>query len=100
MTDLSLDEDELVFYREHGYLIRSVVFAATEIARLRRGVEAAVQSAYDQTRNGRAYVLDGKRFVDVGTMTVQFEPGPGSDTNKAGYGSCPASFSSEKGQNL
>ena len=80
MTDLSLDEDELVFYREHGYLIRSAVFAATEIARLRRSVEAAVQSAYDQTRNGRAYVLDDKRFVDVGTMTVQFEHGPGSDT--------------------
>ena len=64
MTDLSLDEDELVFYREHGYLIRSAVFAATEIARLRRSVEAAVQSAYDQIGKGRAYVLDDKRFVD------------------------------------
>ena len=80
MADLSLDEDELVFYREHGYLIRSSVFGATEIARLRPSVEAAVQSAYDQTRNGRTYMLDGKRFIDVGTMTVQFEHGPGSDT--------------------
>ena len=80
VTDFSLDQEELIFYREHGYLIRSRVFATLEIARLLESVEAAVQSAYDQTRRGRSYMLDGKRFVDVGKMTVQFEHVPGSNT--------------------
>jgi len=80
MTDFSLDEEELIFYRDHGYLIRSQVFAASEIARLRKSVEAAVQLAFDEAQGGKNYVLDGKRFVDVGTMTVQFEHVRGSNT--------------------
>ncbi len=80
MTDFSFNEDELAFYREHGFLVREEVFSALEVARLQASVETAVQSAYDQTGGGRRYVLDGKRFVDVGSMTVQFEHTPGSET--------------------
>ena len=80
MTDFSFNEDELAFYREHGFLVREEVFSALEVARLQASVETAVQSAYDQTGCGRRYVLDGKRFVDVGSMTVQFEHTPGSET--------------------
>ena len=64
MTDFSFNEDELAFYREHGFLVREEVFSALEVARLQASVETAVQSAYDQTGGGRRYVLDGKRFVD------------------------------------
>lgn len=80
MSDFSLSTSELRFYREHGYLVRTGVFAESELHRLRSSVEDAVSCAFDQTRDGRTYMLDGKRFVDVDTMTVQFEHAPGSDT--------------------
>ena len=82
MTDFSLDQDELAFYREHGYLIRSRVFSEPEISRLLRSVEFAAMTAHEQTLRGDTYMLDGKRFVDVGTMTVQFEHGQASDAIK------------------
>ena len=80
MTDFCLNADEFSFYLEHGYLTRSCVFSAKEISRLIGSVEAAVKSAYEQTSQGKMYLLDGKRFVDVGSMTVQFEHGLGSDS--------------------
>ena len=80
MTDFCLNADELAFYLEHGYLTRSCVFSAKEISRLIGSVEAAARSAYEQTSQGKMYLLDGKRFVDVGSMTVQFEHGLGSDS--------------------
>ncbi len=79
MTYFSLTEDELDFYREHGYLIRSCVFSDSEVSRLLESVEVAVRKAHEKTPSGRAYLLDGKRFVDVGTMTVQFEHKGASD---------------------
>ena len=80
MSDFSLESDELTFYREHGYLVRRDVFSTEEVERLRRSVETAVRKAFDQTRDGQTYILDGKRFVDIGHMTVQFEHSPGSET--------------------
>lgn len=80
MNNHSLTDPELDYFREHGYLVRQDVFTAAEITQLRTSVEIAVESAFQQTKNGETYVLDGKRFVDVGTMTVQFEHIPGTDT--------------------
>jgi ectoine hydroxylase-related dioxygenase (phytanoyl-CoA dioxygenase family) len=75
-----LTAEELSFYRTHGYLIREDVFSMDEIAALRDSVEAAVACAHRQAADGRTYFLDGKRFVDVGPMTVQYEHEAGSET--------------------
>ncbi len=71
-----LSEQELESYRESGYLIRSHVFSHTEIATLRSAAERAVNHAVDMCESGKTYILDGKRFVDINHVTVQFEPGP------------------------
>jgi len=71
----SLSEEELFIYRQHGYLIRESVFSVSELVVLTASVERAVALAHDQSANGQAYQLDGKRFVDIGNTTVQFEYG-------------------------
>ena len=71
----SLSEEELFTYRQHGYLIRESVFSVSELVVLTASVERAVALAHDQSANGQAYQLDGKRFVDIGNTTVQFEYG-------------------------
>lgn len=76
----SLTEQELLFYRQHGYLIRSEVFDTAEVADFSAAVERAVKRAFDQTAFGETYHLDRKRFVDVGNMTVQFEHQAETDT--------------------
>lgn len=75
-----LSDDELLRYRDEGFLVRTGVFDAKEIANLQTAAECAVDRATTLSRTGRTYVLDGKRFVDVGHMTVQFEHEPGSET--------------------
>ena len=69
----SLSRKELSVYKEHGYLKRESVFKEKELARLRRSLERAVALAHKQSTSGRRYQLDGKNFVDVGKMTVQYE---------------------------
>ncbi|MBT5684297.1 MAG: hypothetical protein HOJ11_04770, partial [Gammaproteobacteria bacterium] len=76
----SLSEEELFTYRQHGYLIRECVFTVSELQDLTASVERAVVLAHDQSANGRAYQLDGKRFVDIGNTTVQFEFGDENET--------------------
>ncbi len=76
----SLSKEELFIYRRHGYLIREQVFGAAELADLTDSVERAVAAAYEQSTRGRTYHLDGKRFVDIDHMTVQFEHGDMSET--------------------
>lgn len=80
MIDYCLSVEELASYRQHGYLIRREVFSGDELAMLREIVELAVSSAYEQAESGETYHLDGKRFVDIGSMTVQFEHSIDSDT--------------------
>jgi len=67
-------------YDQDGFLIRERVFDAAELAELQRAVERAAAEAARRALRGRTYHLDGKRFVDVGHVTVQFEHSPGSDT--------------------
>ena len=73
-------EEELADYRRHGFLIREGVFPEWELVRLRDAVELAVSRAFAGTREGVTYFLDGRRFVDVGDMTVQFEHSKESET--------------------
>ncbi|MGE0623894.1 MAG: phytanoyl-CoA dioxygenase family protein [Pseudomonadales bacterium] len=77
---LELSTAELRAYRRDGFLIRAAVFHAAEIIRLQAAAERAVATAVEASASGRTYLLDGKRFVDVGHMTVQFEHSPDSGT--------------------
>ncbi|HSG89318.1 MAG TPA: phytanoyl-CoA dioxygenase family protein [Pseudomonadales bacterium] len=76
--DFGLTPQEQASYRANGFLVREAQFDADEVAALQGGAEAAVRRALATCDQGRTYVLDGKRFVDIGPMTVQFEPGPDS----------------------
>lgn len=70
---------ELAAYRADGYLLRPSVFGAREVETFRLAAEEASERAIAASAAGRTYHLDGKRFVDVGHMTVQFEHRPDSD---------------------
>ena len=75
----ALTSDEVEHYQEDGFLVRERVFHPPEIACLREAAENASRAATLLCQGGRTYFLDGKRFVDVDDMTVQFEHSPGSD---------------------
>jgi hypothetical protein len=74
-----LSSEELRRYKETGYLIREKVFTITEVLALQVAAERAVENALRMCEKGTTYILDGKRFVDVDYLTVQFEPGVGND---------------------
>lgn len=78
-TDPALSAQELADYRRDGYLIRPAVFTPEEVAVLQRAAEQAANRAHSDAADGETYHLDGKRFVDVGHMTVQYEHSPGSE---------------------
>lgn len=80
LPDFHLSEAELTHYRAEGFLVRPQVFIGAELEGLHEAVEAAVTAAHESTCNGRTYFLDNKRFVDVGSMTVQYEHQPDSET--------------------
>ncbi len=63
-------------YLQDGYFVREAAFDLDELAALGEAVEAAAARAVERSASGKAYYLDGKRFVDAGHMTVQFEPPP------------------------
>lgn len=71
---------ELRAYRRDGFLIRPGVFDRARVGRLQEAAEHAAAAARDACSAGRSYRLDGKRFVDVGLRTVQFEHAPESET--------------------
>ena len=76
---LPLTAQELEDYRRDGYLIRPGIFNAEEVASFQQAAEIASARAHAACSEGRTYHLDGKRFVDVGHMTVQYEHSPGSE---------------------
>jgi hypothetical protein len=80
MSQHSLQQAELARYAADGFLIRTGVFTAGEVAALRDAAERTVAEAARLSAGGRAYALDGKRFVDVAGSTIQFEHAPGSTT--------------------
>lgn len=76
----SLSKTELEQYEQDGFLIRKSVFTVDEIDCLRVAAEAACEKAVSMCDEGKTYILDGKRFVDVGYTTIQFEHATGSNT--------------------
>jgi len=77
---LSLSEEKE--YQENGFFVRRKVFQSHEVAKFIPAVEASVIEAKELVRSGKTYMLDGKRFVDINSLTVQFEPEKYSDTIK------------------
>jgi hypothetical protein len=78
-----LSPDEYREFAEQGYLLRRGQFTLEELEVLSAAVEAAAGRALaDCERVGHAYELDGRRFVDLGHVTVQFEPAPNADAIK------------------
>ena len=69
-----LSEEENNFYLNEGYLVRENQFNAEEVDSLRDALERAVDSAQEKAIEGKVYYLDKKKFIDVGYMTLQYEP--------------------------
>jgi len=75
--------DERRRYSEAGFFAREAVFAASELEALRAAAERVVQVAADAARkadDGRAYAIDGNRYVEAARATIQFEHAQGSST--------------------
>ena len=79
-TELTLSPAEQQQWDQDGYFLRTGQFTDTELAAFRSAAERAAGQACARTHEGREYQLDGKRFVDVGPATLQFEHEPGSTT--------------------
>ena len=71
-----LSDIELSTYQREGFLIRTSVFSREELESFRMAAERACEAARDQSKQGKTYILDHKRFVDIGHLTVQFEHQP------------------------
>ena len=71
MTALTKKEREA--WQQDGFFIRESVFTASELESLRALALEAEQTAQRMSLEGDTYFLDGKRFVDIGALTVQFE---------------------------
>lgn len=75
----AVSNEELGYYKTHGYFARRGVFTAKECEQLRfaaDAVEAKALALADEGGDGRAitnYCLDGNRFVDIDHITAQFE---------------------------
>lgn len=75
-----LTESESDQYKADGFLVRQGYFSAEEIEALRAAVECAAANALSLCPAGKTYWLDGKRFVDIEHITVQFEHQQASNT--------------------
>jgi len=78
----ALSTSEAKQYRDNGFFIRRHVFQDQEISKFIEAVEISVIEAKELAKKGKAYILDGKRFVDIDYLTVQFEPKESSETIK------------------
>jgi len=78
--ELGFTAEEQHQYKHEGFVVRQGVFSDSEVDGFYEGVEEAVETALQLARQGRQYVLDGKRFVDFAEYTFQFEPK--SDSNR------------------
>jgi len=78
-TTHAFSAEELARYRRDGFLVRERLFTPGEVTRFQAAAEHAAARVHAACGQGHTYLLDGKRFVDIGHMTVQFEHTPGSE---------------------
>lgn len=72
-TVFGLTERERRAWTEDGFFLRRAAFGPDEIAELRAAAERVRARAAALASEGRAYAVDGNRYVDVGSVTVQLE---------------------------
>jgi len=65
-------------WREDGFFVRRSAFGPDEVAALRDAAERVRGVALGLAGAGRAYEVDGNRYVDAADVTVQLEHQPGS----------------------
>jgi hypothetical protein len=70
---LGLSERERRAWREDGFFLRARAFAPAEVETLRAAAERVRGVAIALADAGRAYEVDGNRYVDSGPVTVQIE---------------------------
>lgn len=70
---VALTETERQGWLEDGFIIRQSVFNEAELSQMRSAALAAEDLARERSIQGKTYHLDDKRFVDSGSLTVQFE---------------------------
>ena len=87
VQDLRLEEAERVRYQRDGFFVREAVFGEADLEAFRAAAErvaegAANASLYVECEAGSAsaYEIDGNRYVETASATVQFEHVPGSRT--------------------
>lgn len=80
--ELRLEEAERRRYRDDGFFVREAVFGEADLERLHaaaeRVVAAAARSSMEVVRHAvdkpdANYEIDGNRYVEIGSATVQFE---------------------------
>jgi hypothetical protein len=71
----ALSDDERRAWRDDGFFVRRSVFAPGELEALREAAERVRAVASRLVVEGRPYTVDGNRYVDAGTVTVQLEQG-------------------------
>ena len=74
-----LSDQEYSDYLRDGYLVRESVFDKQEVAGFRQASEKAAVVANKLATSGQIYILDGKKFVDIDFLTVQYESGANSE---------------------
>lgn len=77
---LGLTDEEARAYREDGFFAREAVFSSEEIENLCGAAERVADQAQRDAQRGRAYDIDGNRYVETEDATVQFEHDNPGDT--------------------
>ena len=80
IIETNLTSVEESFYLTNGFLVRENIFSKSEVFKINKALERAASKALHLSKKGTVYRLDGKRFVDLDYLTVQFEPGLDSET--------------------
>ncbi|MFP6623113.1 MAG: phytanoyl-CoA dioxygenase family protein [Myxococcota bacterium] len=67
-------------YAEDGFFLRTAVFRPDEIEAMREASEKVVARAEDAGRIGRDYLIDGNRYVEAASETIQYEHNGAAET--------------------
>tara|TARA_B100001057_G_scaffold105602_1_gene103182 strand:+ start:15283 stop:16059 length:777 start_codon:yes stop_codon:yes gene_type:complete len=74
-----LSKEEQKKYNNEGFVLREDQLSSPELSLYREEFEKTVQKAYSFSDDGKVYFLDGKKFVDIDYLTLQFEPKPNEE---------------------
>jgi ectoine hydroxylase-related dioxygenase (phytanoyl-CoA dioxygenase family) len=84
MEQYGLTDAERCAYAEEGFFIRCSAFSAGELDELRTAAERADAKARcaagNQDAAARTYRIDGNRYLDALSVTIQFEHDPATET--------------------